>query len=215
MRCPERLGVELHAVGRVLAMADHSEKDPGTGPLELRATFPAASIFKMVTAASVLEEGKLRRNTPVRYSGDMYRLTRRQLRRDRGRGSLTLSQAFASAGAPDNSHFQTMGELLLAGQDLAQSLVVDVFTFSLGALMYHWIFYQTKLVPRWLSIWGLVAVALVLISGLVNMFGGPSLSTLSDILNLPNFVNELVLAVWLIVKGFNQEQAQEGATRVC
>jgi hypothetical protein len=103
-----------------------------------------------------------------------------------------------------------LGELLLAGQDLAQALVVEVFAFSLGALMYHWIFFQSRLIPRWLSIWGLVAVGLVFVSGLVSMFGGSSLSTISDILNLPNFVNELVLAVWLIVKGFDQEGATDG-----
>ena len=65
--------------------------------------------------------------------------------------------------------------------------------------MYHYIFYQSKLVPRWLSIWGLGAVTLVLASGLLNMFGGPSLSTISDLLNLPNFVNELMNEVMVVL----------------
>jgi hypothetical protein len=82
-------------------------------------------------------------------------------------------------------------------------MVPGVFAFSLGALMYYWIFYQSKLVPRWLSVWGLIGVTLGIANGLYDMFGGITNETISMVLDLPIFVQEMVLALWLIVKGFN------------
>ncbi|MFX1533841.1 MAG: DUF4386 domain-containing protein [Promethearchaeota archaeon] len=116
---------------------------------------------------------------------------------------VTVSQEFVQAGAPDPSYFQTLGELLLAGYTVSQAVVPGVFAFSLGALMYYYIFYQTKLVPRWLSVWGLIAVILGIANGLYDMVGGIPNEMISMLLDLPLFAQEMVLAVWLIVKGFN------------
>jgi hypothetical protein len=58
--------------------------------------------------------------------------------------------------------------------------------------------YQSELVPRWLSVWGLVGGALILAMGLLRLFGYPVI-----FLAIPIILNELVLAIWLIVKGFN------------
>jgi hypothetical protein len=64
--------------------------------------------------------------------------------------------------------------------------------------------FKSKLVPRWLSVWGIIGLIMTLAAYLLVMFGffGSS-STISDVLQLPIFVQEMVLAVWLIVKGFN------------
>jgi hypothetical protein len=115
---------------------------------------------------------------------------------------VTLSQGSAEAGAPASSVFQVPASLFMAARDsLGQ---VSVLTFGLGGFMYYWVFYQSRLVPRWLSAWGLVAIAMVMVSGLLVMlrlvesFSPPQL-----VLALPIFLQEMVLAVWLIVKGFN------------
>ena len=115
---------------------------------------------------------------------------------------LTLSQQFVKAGAPDSSYFQTSG-VLLQGAYHWLGNVMPVLVFTIGAFMYYVVFYQTKLVPRWLSGWGLVGVTLCMISGLLVMFGliGP-LSTPQVVLALPIGVQEMAFAVWLIVKGF-------------
>jgi len=116
---------------------------------------------------------------------------------------LTLSQEFVNAGTPASSYYQTLGALTLAGYHWAGN-VASLLAFSLGALMYYVIFYRTRLVPRWLSGWGLVAISLTMASGVLAMFSliGP-LSTGQVVLNLPIAVQEMALAVWLMVKGFD------------
>ena len=116
---------------------------------------------------------------------------------------LPLSQGFVDAGAPADSAFQTLGEILVAGYTIDHAVVPAVFAFSIGALMYYLIFYQSKLVPRWLSVWGIIGILLGVSNGLIDMFGGVPIETVSMLLDLPIFVNEMVLAIWLIVKGFN------------
>ena len=70
--------------------------------------------------------------------------------------------------------------------------------FVVGALMFYVLLYQSRLVPRWLSAWGLVGAALYIVPPLRSMFG---LSL--GVLMAPLAVQEMVMAVWLIAKGFN------------
>lgn len=115
---------------------------------------------------------------------------------------ITLSQEFVNAVAPDATYFQTLGTLLLAARDWAFLLVPIVF--GLGALVFYYLLYQSKLIPRWLSVWGLIGAALVFPQGLLGMFGLLEAGSESMIVfALPILVQEMVLAVWLIVKGFN------------
>ena len=84
------------------------------------------------------------------------------------------------------------------------SPVGAVLTYGLGAVMYYWVFYRSRLVPRWLSVWGLVGATLVAFSGLLVMFRlAPPLGTTQTVMAAPVAVQEMVLAVWLIAKGFN------------
>lgn len=124
---------------------------------------------------------------------------------------LTLSQEFVKAAAADASYFQTFGTLLLAAGDWTH-VPVD-FAFGLGALMFYYLLYQSKLIPRFLSVWGLIGGTLMLAAGLLGMFGLNPFSTISIFLNLPIAVNEMVLAVWLIVKGFNPSAIASGSAK--
>jgi len=71
--------------------------------------------------------------------------------------------------------------------------------FSLGALMFYILFYQTRLIPRWLSGWGVVGAIVYLVAGVMALFGAPM-----EILLALLGVQEMVMALWLIFKGFNQ-----------
>jgi hypothetical protein len=84
--------------------------------------------------------------------------------------------------------------------------VISGLAFSLGALMYYVILYRSRLIPPWLSGWGILgavlSVAAVVLASFARDFGMESVHTY---LSIPIGLNELVLAVWLIAKGFNQD----------
>ena len=115
----------------------------------------------------------------------------------------TLSREYENAGAPNDAQFQALGTVLLAVRDWAGQ-VLGAIAFSLGALMYYSVFYRSKLIPRWLSGWGLLGAMLWLAAALLSMFGQiDPLSVTRALLSLPIAANEMVLAAFLIVKGFN------------
>jgi hypothetical protein len=126
---------------------------------------------------------------------------------------ITMSQEYIKAGASNASLFQVSGTLLLAIKTWAGQL--GVIAFTLGALMYYSVFFQSKLIPRWLSGWGLIAAASSLAAALLVIFGQlVPFSTVFILLQLPIGVQELVLAVWLIVKGFNPSAIASGSAKV-
>jgi hypothetical protein len=109
---------------------------------------------------------------------------------------LKLSQEFVKAGTPDATYFQTIGTLLLAERQSA-GLMLGIF-FGVGAVLFYYILYQSKLVPRFISVWGLIAAVLVSAATLLEIGG-----VVGAVLVLPIILNELFIAIWLIVKGFN------------
>ncbi len=115
---------------------------------------------------------------------------------------LTLAQESVSAGATTSAADDASVQVLLAVRDWVTNLMISL-PFLLGAGMYYWLMYRSDVVPRWLSGWGLLGVAVSLMatlySGFTQDFG---FSTVSTALNAPIALQEMVLAVWLIVRGF-------------
>ena len=126
---------------------------------------------------------------------------------------LTLSQEFVKAAAPDSSSFETLGTLLKAVRDWVG--VAGILAFYPGALMYYFIFYKSRLVPRWLSGWGVVGAVLGIVAAMLVLFGvAGSMSIVQVVLNVPIGVQEMVLAVWLIAKGFRPSPAATGSAEL-
>ena len=75
------------------------------------------------------------------------------------------------------------------------------YVFIVAALVFNYLLYISKLIPKWLSIWGIIASVLLLI---VNLLEVANMIPSMMILYLPMITNEVVEALWLIVKGFNQ-----------
>jgi len=116
---------------------------------------------------------------------------------------LTLSREFVSAGAPDAVSFQTSGTVLKAIHEWTFMLGPN-FMLGINTMMYSYIFYKTKLVPRFIPILGMTGATLVFICALLVMLGViEQVSVWGGLLALPVAANEMILAVWLIVKGFN------------
>ena len=113
---------------------------------------------------------------------------------------VPLGQEFVEAGAPEASHFQTLGSFLYYGLDRTGYNVHMLF-FCLGAILWYYLLVSSRCIPRTLSIWGLVAICLLTIPVLLVLINRNW--TYLDILALPYAPFELVLGIWLIVKGFS------------
>ncbi len=110
---------------------------------------------------------------------------------------VTLSQEFINAGAADASFYQILGDFLLAARDSTFMLGPGLI-FALSAVVLNYILYQSQLVPRWLSGWGLIGGTVMFASYLLQLF-----SINLEFLFVIIAVQEMAFALWLIVKGFN------------
>ena len=115
---------------------------------------------------------------------------------------LTISQAYIIDESPDSSYFQTIGTLLLSVREWGGG-AFSTIVFSLSALILNYILYRSKLLPRWLSVWGLIGATLYLGSGYLPFLGQETRSTIYNLMEAPLALEEMVFAMWLIVKGFN------------
>jgi hypothetical protein len=80
--------------------------------------------------------------------------------------------------------------------------ILQAYTFGLSALIFYYLLYNLALVPLWLSLWGVMATLLLM---LVNLLEITKYIPQVPILYIPIILNEVVLAFWLIIKGFNDE----------
>jgi hypothetical protein len=112
---------------------------------------------------------------------------------------VSVAQRFSGADAAHRASSQAVGDSLLDVRD--QANLAAVLAFSVGALMYYYLLYRSRLVPRWLAGWGIVALILTLVACLLALFGHHPVTTYVPLV-LPIAAQEIVLAVWLIAKGF-------------
>jgi len=115
---------------------------------------------------------------------------------------ITLSQEYVKAGAPDASSFQTLGAVLIAVRHWIWRLVYIIN--GVASLMLAYLLYQSKLIPRSISVLGLIGGAVLLAGTSLAMFGLIDVDQGAGMLVvLPGGLFELILPIWLIVKGFN------------
>ncbi len=88
--------------------------------------------------------------------------------------------------------------------------VGHAYIFAVAALIFYYLLYQSKLIPRWISVWGIVAAILLI---LVNLLEGMGIVSAQIILYLPIILNEIVLAIWLMAKGFNPSAIDSGSAK--
>jgi hypothetical protein len=113
---------------------------------------------------------------------------------------VALSQKYIVMSAPDAVAMQAVGTALVVERTLWVSQMLAI-AFGLAALPFYTLLYRSKLLPRFVPVWGFVAVVSVLAWNLLELFG-ISVS-FGMVLAVPMILNEIFLAIWLIVKGFN------------
>ena len=121
-----------------------------------------------------------------------------------------LGRQLTSAGAAERTSLQAIDNALVSVRD--QAALLAVFAFCLGAFMYYTLFFRSRLIPRWLSVFGIVAIILMTAACVLALFSGNRITSYIP-LAAPIALQEMVLAVWLIVKGFNPSAVASGAAK--
>ena len=121
---------------------------------------------------------------------------------------IGLSDEHLNVAGSDAAQLQAMGDSLLRETD--QVFALYVLVFGLGALFFYAVLYRSRLVPRWLAGWGFVAAVWMMIGNLLGMFDviSDADALLETIFVIAVPLNEIVLAFWLIFKGFNEAAGQ-------
>jgi hypothetical protein len=116
---------------------------------------------------------------------------------------ISIGQEYVIRGRLN--YLQSMGTVALASMDFGYKLLM--FPFCLGAILFYYLFYESRMIPRWLSLWGLLAVCVLLIATLFSIAG----------YNVPFFVYvpyvpfEFVVGAWILAKGLANYGPGEGA----
>lgn len=114
---------------------------------------------------------------------------------------IKVSELYLSADANTASLIENIGATIQGWNEWAW--VFYVFIFGFGALIFYTALYRSKLLPRWISIWGLVAIGLMMTSAVLAMFAVDLPDAVFGLLVVPIALQEMVMAVWLIMKGFD------------
>jgi uncharacterized protein DUF4386 len=187
-------GSLLNGPGFLAAVALHQDRLLAAALFQLLAAFTSAAIA--VTLYPVL-----RQHAAATALGSVaFRLIEGVFYALSAMGTLILVSLSGQLTAGASAH--ASADLVRDLRDAASC--VGVLAFCTGATLYYLIFYRSQLIPRWLSLWGLAGTVLCLTAGLLVLF--QSIAVLSGtqvVLSLPLGVQEMVLAVWLIVKGFS------------
>ena len=188
------LGSLLKGPNFLAAVALHQDRLLAAALFQLLAAFTSAAIA--VTLYPVL-----RQHAAATALGSVaFRLIEGVFYALSAMGTLILVSLSGRLAASASTH--ASADLIRDLRDSAGT--VGVLAFCTGATLYYLIFYRSQLIPRWLSLWGLAGTVLCLTAGLLVLF--QSIAVLSGtqvVLSLPLGVQEMVLAVWLIVKGFS------------
>lgn len=118
---------------------------------------------------------------------------------------IPLSQEYIKAGGTDVSTYQISGALLKQAKYLCLTPMMLLF-LGLGGLIFTYLLWKTRLVPRFISVVGLIGYAILLPMAILPLFGlldtspsGPAL-----ILAAPVMIFEIIfMPIWLFAKGFD------------
>ena len=123
---------------------------------------------------------------------------------------LVLSQEYSQNPLPDPSALHALGDVLKASRDTVNHAFM-VLVLCTGNVLLYALLFQSKLLPRWLSVWGMIGAFLSAGASVLFLFGKLNILTAEYLaLNAPTVVHELLLGIWLTVKGFDK-RALSGA----
>jgi hypothetical protein len=118
---------------------------------------------------------------------------------------LTISQDYVREENSNLSMFQLIGGLLRTSRDYVNHIAMIV-SLNIGGIMLYLLLYKARLVPTWLSVWGIIGAIMTITASFLIMFRLIDIITPEYmIMNVPIALQELTFAIWLIFKGFDKK----------
>lgn len=119
---------------------------------------------------------------------------------------IGLSKEYLSATTQSASYLQSLGSSVHS--EIHWATIIYIIIYSLGGVLFYYLLYKSRIVPRFLSIWGILAVVLLFVGVVLGMFSLGIFSRLPLMKAMAYFappiaINEFILALWLIIKGYN------------
>ncbi len=109
---------------------------------------------------------------------------------------IPLSLDFVKAGAPGASDYQTLGQFLYSGVNQL-GYTIHMWFYCTGGILWYFLFFQSRFIPRMISLFGLLAASLGLVGIAVEFFG----YAVPICVFLPLLPFELTIGMWLQLKG--------------
>lgn len=117
---------------------------------------------------------------------------------------LALSQEVARNASQNQADFEVLGNMLRITRDYINHVFM-ILVLCAGNMMFYVLLLRSKLIPRWLSAWGLLGNLLSIAASLLVLFQAVGIITTEYLaLNAVTAMQEVVLGIWLVVKGFNK-----------
>lgn len=118
---------------------------------------------------------------------------------------VSISNDYVGMEASENSNLKSLGKHLVNARVHTQNL--NLLTYCFGGWLFYYLLFAYRLVPRFISVWGIIGVFGLFTEISLSLFGSSS-GSLVYILGMPLGLNEIFLGVWLMVKGFNTSSIQ-------
>jgi hypothetical protein len=112
---------------------------------------------------------------------------------------LRMSQLYVTSGQP--SYLQTMATLAFESADFV-GFQLHMLAFCLGGILFYTLLYKSGIVPRGLSLWGLITVTPLLVATILALFE----VQVPPILAVPYIPFELVIGLWIAAKGIRDTE---------
>lgn len=121
---------------------------------------------------------------------------------------LALSQEFVKAPSQSALALEALGNVFKITRDYINHVFM-ILVLCAGNFMFYILLLKSKLIPKWLSIWGLLGYLLSAIASVLILFQVVEVITTEYlVLNVPTAIQELILGIWLITKGFDQRLSE-------
>ncbi len=111
--------------------------------------------------------------------------------------SIPLSEEFVKVGTGDTKNLELLFTLCKKANFFSYQIAMVIW--GLGGLIFSYLLFVSTIVPRWLSVWGIIGYVIFISGAFFALFG----INIDVILDIPGGLFELFLSFWFIIKGFD------------